>query len=439
MTGRGEYEVAVVGGGCAGIAAACCSARSGAKTVLIERQDVLGGNMSNAWVHTICGLYAEQAGELRYVNPGFPVFFARYLTRYGAAGSPERVGRVGVLPIYPERAATACTSLCASYGSLDVQLGTSLIRARLGAGERGEASLTIRRGGLVTEIRASIVIDTTGDAALAALGDAELLGSGADRVQAASLIFRVSGVQPGSLSGFSPLRLSAAVTGAVRHGALPAGCDSVLVRPGLELDAAYITLNLPDASALANNLIDESYVAQLMAEGRQRAELVLDFLRSGHPSFAGCTLAGWPRRVGVRETRRIRGQHVISEYEVLQGATTEDDVARSSWPIELWNDHRRAHFQYPSGACGIPLGALRSATCPELGMAGRCLSATRAALGALRVLGTALATGEAIGVAAGIAVTQKISLRKVTAGDVRRRILEGIDHDDHRPDIPIGA
>ncbi len=439
MTGRAEYEVAVVGGGCAGIAAACCSARSGAKTVLIERQDVLGGNMSNAWVHTICGLYAEQPGELRYVNPGFPVFFAHYLTRAGAAGSPERVGRVGVLPIYPERAAAPCESLCAGYGSLDVRLGTSVLRARLGAGERDEASLTIRKAGLVTEIRASIVIDTTGDAALAALVDAELLGSGADHVQAPSLIFRVNGVQPGTLSGFSPLRVSAAVTGAVRHGALPAGCDSVLVRPGLEPDAAYVTLNLPDASALADSLMDERHVAHLMTEGRQRAELILDFLRSGQPAFAGCRLAGWPCRVGVRETRRIRGEHVISEQELLQGTTTEDDVARSSWPIELWNDHHRAHFQYPSGACGIPLGALRSATYPELGMAGRCLSATRAALGALRVFGTALATGEAIGVAAGIAVGQKISLRKVTASDVRRRILEGIDHDGHRPDIPIGA
>jgi len=93
------------------------------------------------------------------------------------------------------------------------------------------------------------------------------------------------------------------------------------------------------------------------------------------------------------------------------------------WPIELWSDHRRARFSEPKGPCGIPLGALVSRSHPSLGMAGRCLSASHDALGALRVIGTALATGEAIGVAAGLAADAGSSLAAVSPTDVRRAIL----------------
>jgi hypothetical protein len=126
----------------------------------------------------------------------------------------------------------------------------------------------------------------------------------------------------------------------------------------------------------------------------------------------------------VRETRRLVGGVVLSRDDVLAGRGREDEVAVSTWPIELWHDHRRAEFEYPAGPCSIPLGALVSRSHPRLGMAGRCLSASHEALGALRVVGTALATGEAIGIAAALAADAGIALAEVPAADVKRRILD---------------
>ena len=74
--------------------------------------------------------------------------------------------------------------------------------------------------------------------------------------------------------------------------------------------------------------------------------------------------------------------------------------------------------------CSIPLGALVSRSHPRLGMAGRCLSASHEALGALRVIGSALATGEAVGIAAALAADAGIALAAVPARDVRAKILE---------------
>ncbi|MCH8083524.1 MAG: FAD-dependent oxidoreductase, partial [Myxococcales bacterium] len=81
------------------------------------------------------------------------------------------------------------------------------------------------------------------------------------------------------------------------------------------------------------------------------------------------------------------------------------------------------------GACSSPLVSVVSRSNPHLGMAGRCLSASHEALVALRVLGTALATGEAIGVAAALAVDAGSPLDAIAPGDVRRHILDRADRE----------
>jgi hypothetical protein len=113
----------------------------------------------------------------------------------------------------------------------------------------------------------------------------------------------------------------------------------------------------------------------------------------------------------------------VTREDVLSGRVRDDEVARSSWPIELWSDHRRARFEYPEAPCSVPLGALVSRSHARLGAAGRCLSASHEALGALRVIGTALATGEAVGIAAALAADTRSTLAEIAAQDVRHHIL----------------
>jgi hypothetical protein len=135
-------------------------------------------------------------------------------------------------------------------------------------------------------------------------------------------------------------------------------------------------------------------------------------------------VAEWPPRAGIRETRRTLGRVVIERDDVLAGRRRDDEVAVSAWPIELWEDHRRARFEHPAEPCSIPLGALVSRSTPNLGLAGRCLSASHEAHGALRVIGTALATGEAIGVAAALAADAGVPLAEVEPARVRARIAD---------------
>jgi hypothetical protein len=198
----------------------------------------------------------------------------------------------------------------------------------------------------------------------------------------------------------------------------------VLVRPGGAADEVYVTLNVPRPEGAGYAPLDPEQLAALEQRARASALAVADFLRRNRPAFAGSRVVAWPRRIGVRETRRLVGSVVLSRDDVLGGRAHPDEVAVSTWPIELWHDHRRARFEYPERACSVPLGALLSRSHPRLGMAGRCLSASHEALGALRVVGTALATGEAIGIAAALAADAGLMLGEVPARDVKRRILE---------------
>ena len=418
-----RFDVAVAGAGSAGFAAALAAARCGARTLLVERSDVLGGNVGNAFVHSICGLYrSADEGEARYAHAGLPQAFAEALRACGGAGAVERAGRVYVLPIEPPKFAALAAAWCARTPGLELASGCELVGAELAREPDGSQALALRAGG-ERRITASVVIDATGDATLGALAGAEISAAQPGELQLPSLIVRLGGVDTSELAGFGRLRLSHAIAGAVRGRELPAGCESVLVRRAAAPDEVYLTLNVPRPEGADYAPLDPAALAALDAAARESARRVAGFLRESRPAFAGSRIVAWPRRLGVRETRRLRGRLELSRADVLAGRAHADEVAVSSWPIELWHDHRRALFEYPERPCSIPLGALVSRSHPRLGMAGRCLSASHEALGALRVVGTALATGEAIGVAAACAADRGVGLAAVPAGDVRARIL----------------
>ena len=424
MTAQGHFDVAVVGGGPAGIAAALAAAWAGARTLLLERESALGGNVTQALVHTICGLYRNDTAEALPAQHGLGLRLAEALARAGGAGPPAAAGRVFYLPIRPAAFAALCSELCARTAGLTLHTCSRLVELRLTRELGRPAELVWCGPDGSAEVRANVVIDTSGDGAAAALAGASYELAPPERLQRASFIVRVEGVAHAGLLGFARLQLSAGIAHAASRGELPPECGLVVLRPDAEPGSLHLTLTLPPLEGQPFAPLDPDYLAALGARARSHATQVVDFLRATREGFAAARVADWPSRVGVRETRRVLGRVVIEREDVLAGRRRDDEVALSSWPIELWEDHRRARFEHPAAPCSIPLGALVSRSHPGLGMAGRCLSASHEAHGALRVIGTALATGEAIGVAAAAAAASGTALGDVDPAAVRARICD---------------
>ncbi len=418
--GETRVDVAVVGGGVAGIAAALAAASRGAHTLLVEAAPALGGNATGACVHTLCGLYhAAAPGDPLPANPGFPMRFAAGLRAAGGAGEPERAGRVWVLPTDPTAIESYAASLCEASADLSTRLSCRLVAAELARGgtSRSRLSLADATGATRCEIEADVTIDCSGDGVVGALGGAETDRAGAEQIQLPSYIARLAGVPAEDRAGFGRLRLSRSLADAARRRDVSADCESVLLRPIPGSEHAYLTLNLPRAAAAL--AADPDGRRAVESRARKSVEEIVLHLRATRAGYAGCRVAAWPRHLGVREADRLRGRVSLDEAAILAGRRDDEEVALSSWPIELWHDHRRAILRYPAGPCGIPLGALVSRSHPRLGMAGRCMSASHEALGALRVLGTALATGEAIGIAAALAADRGCALAEIDAAEVR--------------------
>ncbi|MCP5056049.1 MAG: FAD-dependent oxidoreductase [bacterium] len=416
---RERYDVGVIGGGSAGVAAALAAASGGARTLLVEASDRLGGNASLALVHTICGLYLPAKDDLPYfVHAGFPRRFSQKLCRNGVAGLPERAGRVFYLPIDPLGYARSLSEEVAAEAGLDVAHG-----ALVESVEETAAGFHLQFGAEAAEV--GLLIDASGDAAAALRLGAECSNDPGDGLQSPSYIVALEEVETAGLEGFARLQLSTALAGAVRHGELPEGCESVVIRPGLTPGEAYITLGVPKLPDRPYVPLDPGYRSVLEEQARHAAETVIEFLRNTREPFEKARVTGWPERVGLRETRRLRTRIELDAEDVLQGRRREDEVALSAWPIEMWRDHRRARFRHPSGPCGVPLGSLVSRSHERLGCAGRCMGGSQEALGALRVIGTALATGEAIGAAAALAADAGSTFAQVDPIAVRERTFSG--------------
>ncbi|MEI6279386.1 MAG: FAD-dependent oxidoreductase [Verrucomicrobiae bacterium] len=390
-------DVAVVGGGCAGIAAAVSAARTGARVVLLERNGMLGGQAACALVHSICGLYLLREDATRPLEPanqGFPMEFAKGLLDLDGARGPVRMGRLDVLLHEPAAFAFLADRICATLPGLEVRLHTQILGAK--AADSGLA-LSLNSGGRHGQLEAATVVDATGDAGVAALAGADW--TQADQLQCPAYIFQLAGVTPAAMSDDGRIRIAQALSAAVADGILPPSALGAAFRPGVSEGETWVTMDL---AAAEFDPLDPVCLSAIESEGRALAKQITRFLRGTHPGFRRAKVAALPGRAGIRESRGICGRYELTTEDVRRGATFPDAVAWSAWPIELRESHTGPKFRFPSEnrPCGIPLRALRSRNVNRLLMAGRCISCSHEAQASVRVIGTCLATGEAAGKAA---------------------------------------
>jgi len=346
-----HVDIAVIGAGAAGIAASISAARSGAKTLLIDKNSDVGGTGGFSGLTTICGLF-DDSGE--FLNDGFAREFAEKLQEK----PPLRMGKVWVLQYRPGKFREIAGQLISSTPQLQPAWSTTLENAEM------EANRIARLNG----VEVDAVIDCSGSAEVARAVGAECLTTD-ETTQASAIVFPLCNVT-------RELRTAAKVTQVL----LP------LARAG------FAPLNL-QPSLEAN-----TFTAKFTGSAEQVIPLI-EFLRENVSGFENCATPVTEFIPARRAGRMIVGQYVLSGKDVLAGRKCPDAVAKCAWPIEQWSADGVARFKYlPTGThYEIPARCLRAAKIENLFMAGKTISADVDAIASARVMGCCLATGAAAG------------------------------------------
>ena len=413
------FDVVVIGAGSAGACAAITAARRGSRTLLVDRLAFMGGT-STAVLDTFYAFYTPGANPRRVVG-GLAWEVVQRLTADGVAFERPNTYGAGTGVTYDAEALKVLWERLAEDAGVDLLLHAWATGVRVDGGRLAAIRLWTKGGERWVE--ATAFVDASGDADVAAMAGVphDAPGDGGT-VQSLSTLFKVANVD---------VRRAAAVPRAelwARMRDAAAGGDYRLPRiEGSWHPTPYPGVVLVHMTRVPNvDATDPEQLTRAEVEGRRQVQEYHRFLRDRVPGFERAAIVATSPAIGVRESRRVHGDHRLSREDVLGGRRFEDEIALCGAPIEDHHAGGDTAWQYvgETGVYGIPYRSLLPLGIEGLLVAGRCFSATHDAHASARSMATCMAMGQAAGTAAALAADQGIAPRAVSAAAIRTRLVD---------------
>jgi len=434
------WDVIVVGGGPAGCAAATAAAREGARTLLIEATGALGGMGTLGLVPWFCG-YAD--GE-----------------KVIAQGLAERI-RQALCSQWPQThswdPAIDPEFLKRFYDQMVVEAGaTVLFHSQLCAVDLAtdgkiDALLVGGKAGL-RAYRAKVYVDCTGDGDLAAWAGAPFeKGDAEGNLQPATMCFMLGNVEPyncwydpnrpaDSPPGLHFFDPDSPVHKAVASDRYPFIIDQHSC--SRQIGPRTYSYNFGHVYDVDNT--DPASVSASLIRGRAQAAQYRDAFAEYHPAFRDAFLATTGGLLGVRETRRIVGDYVLTLDDYLARRSFADEICRNAYNVDVHKKGGISAFlarnkdpeavrrwieeevkQLGRGeSYGVPYRCLTPKGLADVLVAGRCISTDRSINGSIRIMACCLTTGEAAGIAAALAAgAAQPDVHAVDTAEIRARLI----------------
>ncbi|MBR0227598.1 MAG: FAD-dependent oxidoreductase [Clostridia bacterium] len=389
-------DVAVIGGGPAGFAAAVSAARNGKSTVLAERLGALGGTASLGYVNPISGFF--QNGN-RVVG-GLAWELVQRLEELGAARVEYPKGHVS---FHPEAWKLTAQRMALESG-VRLMTNMTLSGCMLDGWRVTHAVLDGKSG--PEAVAARCFIDATGDADLCRMAGAEMMP--ANTLQPASLCFVLEGVDVTTPLLKDSIHHTGAGGSHSVNDTIHAYLEACAQRGELEqfggpwfntmVQGGAVTVNV---TRRAGNAADRAELTRMECQLREEMFRIVALLKREYPEFRECSIVASGVNAGVRETRRILGLDTVTGQDMLAGRRWPCPVVRCAHPMDVHDARSSAQtVDYYASAAYVPHTALIPRNLDGLLATGRCISADAMAYASLRVQATVMAMGESAGLMA---------------------------------------
>jgi hypothetical protein len=421
-----DVDVVVVGGGASGIAAAISAAANGANTLLVEQRGYMGGMGTVSLVPAFCPFTDKQKPIIRGIGLEL---MERMKKACNKDYQKEYENTLDWVPIDPE-------VLKRVYDDAAIENGVKLLYhtfvydVLLSEDKRSiEGIIIVNKTGR-SLIRCRYCIDATGDADLAAMAGVPFQKGGEQgELQPGSMCYLLANVDRKRFNDFLEQsgdtgQLHKTVERAIAEGALPEGRKSI---SGLAWVNDYLVgVNFGHVFGIDGTKAED--LTRGAVEGRKLVGRQVDFFRKYTPGFEHAHLVASGEQVGIRETRRIQGDYVLTGEDFMEARSFPDDIARNAYYIDIHMANSKGSMTFthlpPGESHGVPYRVLLPQGIDNLWVPGRAASSDRAVQGSLRVMPNCFAMGQASGTAAALALGSAGNSRSVSIPQLQQRLLE---------------
>lgn len=416
-----HYQLIVVGGGLAGVAAAVSAAREGLQVLLVEKSGCLGGAISNNLVYPFTKYWTRNAADnsKQYLSKGV---FAQMLEKeqaYLKECSDKK--DTAENHFKPEYYKLLLDDMVTEAG-VDVLFHSLLIDVK--REQRQVTGVVLATVSGVMEVSADFFVDTTGNGDLFALAGCEYqLGRESDGLcQPMTTCFQMSNVdmerfreEVGYLQEkYKELQSKGEIKNIRENLLWFGGIGENIVHFNT---TRVVKMNPTDAVELSK--------AEMIA--RKQVHETVRFLKKYSKAFENSTIISIATEIGVRESRKLKGVHILTQEELKNLTDFEDSIALGNYDIDIHSPDGAgtSHYYFKDGEYyKIPYRCLLPKEYDNLLVAGRCISATHEAQASIRIMAICACLGEAAGTAAALCRSTGKNIHTVNVKELQQRLTQ---------------
>lgn len=411
-----KYNLVVAGGGLTGVAAAVSAAREGMSVLLVEKSGCLGGAASNCLVYPFMPYWTKlpgsKAGEnKKYLSQGIFKEIKERNDKYVSDCNEKEFNSEYLKIVLDDMTSEA---------GVEVLFHSVVYGVKTSGRQITAVEITSKGQNIIAQ--ADFFVDATGDGDLFYLAGCDYqLGRDSDGFcQPMTTCFRMSGVDLDLFTEDRP-RLQQLYKEKQAKGELINPREDILVFFGVGEDVLHF--NSTRVVKLDPTNPFEISRAEVLAR-RQIHELI-SFLKENSKAFDESALISIAVNIGVRESRKLKGMHVLTADELIACTRFEDSIALGNYDIDIHSPTGTgtSHRYFAEGEYyTIPYRSLLPKEYDNLLVAGRCISATHEAQASVRIMPICCCLGEAAGTAAAIAFNSGKNAHTVDVKAVQNKL-----------------